>query len=78
MNAAPVLTAPSRPSSGNSDPDVYHLVCCDPATALCGEDVSDVPYAARRADEALCPLCKLADDGDLPCPGCPDYTGVTS
>lgn len=72
MNAAP-LAAPSRPATDTREPDVYHLVCCDPDTALCGEDVSDVEFRARQTGEALCPLCKLAEDVDAPCPGCPDY-----
>lgn len=57
----------------SGSPDVYHLVCCDENTALCGEDVTDVQFRARRPDEFLCPLCKLAEDRDEPCPGCPDY-----
>lgn len=52
---------------------VYHLICCDPDVALCGEDVSDVPFRELRANEVLCPLCKLAEDEDYPCPGCWDY-----
>lgn len=58
---------------GSGASTVYRLVCCDPDAALCGEDVSDVPFRELRANEVLCPLCKLAEDEDYPCPGCWDY-----
>lgn len=51
--------------------EVDHWVCdCgrDDNTALCGADVTDVPWA--RFEVATCPLCRLANETTPYCPRC--------
>jgi hypothetical protein len=49
--------------------DPIHLVCCcDQNLALCGEDVSDVPWADDY--DQPCPLCCFAFEAEERCGHC--------
>ena len=43
------------PAAVTRDGDVSHLVCCDNNTALCGLDVTDLPFL-DSPDDIDCPL----------------------
>lgn len=64
------MTAPApdiTPAEVN-DPDVFHWVCCDPATAICGTDVSNIPFSGPHPDEMICAVCD--DLLTTPCTRC--------
>lgn len=63
------LTRPDAPGRPPEDPDVDHLVCCDPDTAICGADVSDLPPPREGipAGAELCELCLIAVENGLGC-----------
>lgn len=57
----------TRPQiAAEDDPGTYHLVCCEPDTALCGTDVSDIPYGPLE-DEQWCAVCWDLADVDVSC-----------
>jgi hypothetical protein len=58
----------------DDDIDIQHIVCCDPNTALCGSDVSDVPFTDMPL-QYECPLCIWADTVQASCPSptCPGW-----
>lgn len=60
---------PTATATGDGE-DLSHAVCgCDEDTALCGTDVSDVPWAADgQAPSNPCVVC--VDLAELPCPRC--------
>ena len=58
--------APEATRTG-SDSDITHLYCCDPDTALCGEDLAEspeVPYGVG----VDCVVCEDLDQ--LACSNC--------
>ena len=65
-----LLEVSAAPRPANTDDDTQHFVCCDPDTAMCGEDVTGQPWA--ETEKNVCPLCELVYEYDLPCPvkGC--------
>lgn len=69
MNLA--ATQPSASTDGTTD-DIQHLVCCDPNTALCGLDVTDLGWT-DMPEQNDCPLCVVVDDTNTYCthPACP-------
>lgn len=51
--------------------ELYHVVCqCDEDTALCGLDVSDIPYTVDfiPEDDIVCVVCE--DLAQRPCERC--------
>jgi hypothetical protein len=72
MSHTKTLPAPTAAKGVTHDDDVSHLVCCDDNTALCGLDVTNLPFL-DSPDDVDCPLCVLADDSDFSCPAldCP-------
>lgn len=60
------------PAATGHDDDLHHVTCCDDDIAMCGLDVTDVPWGDGEG-EVLCPLCAIAEEEDLACPvpGCP-------
>lgn len=55
------------------DEEEVHAVCCDPNTALCGLDVTDMEWGDG---EQVCHACEIAALEGLPCasPTCPERT----
>lgn len=64
------MTAPlvdDRPASTDA-PDLFHWVCCDWDTALCGTDVSNHPAHPPRPGDVVCVVC--AELFEAPCDTC--------
>lgn len=50
-----------------SDSEITHLYCCDPDTALCGEDITDSP----EVPDGVGIDCVVCDDLEqFDCPTC--------
>lgn len=67
MAQVEVLVLPTRVGS---DADRNHYFCCDEDVAMCGVDLSGVPFTD---DEVDCRPCRYVFLEGLPCPvpGCP-------
>lgn len=53
------------------DPDTHHFVCCcDEDTAMCGEDVTELPWVDDLTDVDVCVVCDDLWADDSPCPRC--------
>lgn len=78
------LNQSARAGHQQSTPDDdVHLTCCSPVVFLCGvepgpDDVVETVEGISEDD--LCPMCRLVDDSDLPCPveGCGHNPGGTT
>ncbi|CBG73096.1 hypothetical protein SCAB_60771 [Streptomyces scabiei 87.22] len=64
-----LVPEPATTTNGHGD-DLSHGVCdCDEDTALCGTDVTGVPWATKDDEsDNLCIVC--VDLVELPCPRC--------
>lgn len=73
------MTAPTTlPTPLFADPwDMLHLVCCcTDLTAICGYDVSDLPWSNDRSNPCL--ACFQVEDDPCPFCGCVDCEGESS
>lgn len=81
MSQIETLTPPQA-GAQQGQPDVFHTTCCeDDDLALCGLDVSDLPFTDGE-DEQNCIVCEdlyLNHPSDCPRFGvCPVWAGIIS